>query len=170
MVHFDVVKARSQFAVEPELAHFFQAEVLVPSPLPPHLIVFPDEKARKAVKPAVSKLKSPEGGGWSKPALSGAESSKICETGRSSSTAFTSASSFSTSSQHVAEGEAATSLFSQNEDLSVLDDKGQIVHQVPRVACQHAAEPHNLSLLGKAAPASCRCLAGNFRCGTCESR
>ena len=29
IVHFDVVKAENHFAVAPELAHFYQAEVLV---------------------------------------------------------------------------------------------------------------------------------------------
>jgi hypothetical protein len=43
VVHFDVVKAANQFAVAEGLRRFYQAEVLVPSPLPPHLIVFPDE-------------------------------------------------------------------------------------------------------------------------------
>ena len=42
VVHFDVVKAANQFAVAPVLRRFYQAEVLVPSPLPPHLIVFPE--------------------------------------------------------------------------------------------------------------------------------
>ena len=34
---FDVVKAVSQFAVTAELRRFYQAEVLVPSPVPAHL-------------------------------------------------------------------------------------------------------------------------------------
>ncbi len=40
IVLFDVVKAKDQFVVPPELKHFYQAEVLVPSPIPPNLIVF----------------------------------------------------------------------------------------------------------------------------------
>ena len=57
VVHFNVVKAESHFAVAPEQGHFYQAEVLVPSPLPPHLIVFPeDQKATKRTGPATSKI------------------------------------------------------------------------------------------------------------------
>ena len=60
VVHFDVVKAENQFAVAPEQMHFYQAEVLVPSPLPPHLIVFPeDQKANvlpKCTGPATRKI------------------------------------------------------------------------------------------------------------------
>ena len=41
-IHFDIVKAGSAFAIPPALRHFYQAEVLIPSPLPPHLIIFPD--------------------------------------------------------------------------------------------------------------------------------
>jgi hypothetical protein len=46
IVYFDVVKAKDQFAVPPELKHFYQAEVLVPSPIPPDLILFdaPDDE------------------------------------------------------------------------------------------------------------------------------
>ncbi len=39
IVRFDVVKSRSQFDVTDSLRHFYQAEVLVSSPIPPHLIV-----------------------------------------------------------------------------------------------------------------------------------
>ena len=42
VVRFDVVKAKDQFAVPTELKHFYQAEVLVPSPIPPNLILFND--------------------------------------------------------------------------------------------------------------------------------
>ena len=48
IVRFEIVKATSCFAVPELLRHFFQAEVLVPSPLPPHLIVFPSQKASKS--------------------------------------------------------------------------------------------------------------------------
>jgi hypothetical protein len=40
-VHFDVVRAKKQEDVEKGLQKFYQAEVLVPSPIPPHLIDFP---------------------------------------------------------------------------------------------------------------------------------
>ena len=43
VVKFDVVRAKDQFAVPTELKRFYQAEVLVPSPLPPELIVFPTD-------------------------------------------------------------------------------------------------------------------------------
>src|SRR6185437_9459858 len=42
MIRFDVVKAKNQFAVHHSLKRYYQAEVLVPSPVPPHLIVFPN--------------------------------------------------------------------------------------------------------------------------------
>jgi hypothetical protein len=42
VVHFDVVQAKDQFAVAPDSKHFYQAEVLVPSPIPPELILFAD--------------------------------------------------------------------------------------------------------------------------------
>ena len=35
VVHFEVVKAKSQFAVAPELKQYYQAEVLVPSSVRP---------------------------------------------------------------------------------------------------------------------------------------
>ena len=44
VVRFEVVKAKNQYAVDANLKHFYQAEVLVPSPIPPHLINFPDSK------------------------------------------------------------------------------------------------------------------------------
>ena len=47
VVRFDVVKAKSCFAVPELLRHFYQAEVLVPSPLPPHLITFPRVNRKK---------------------------------------------------------------------------------------------------------------------------
>ena len=48
-VHFDVVKARNQYDVKPLLRKYFQAEVLVPSPVPPHLIIFPVADASSAL-------------------------------------------------------------------------------------------------------------------------
>ena len=44
VVRFDIVKAENAFAVPELLRHFYQAEVLVPSPLPPHLITLPNTK------------------------------------------------------------------------------------------------------------------------------
>ena len=42
---FVELKARTkdQFMIDPELKHFYQAEVLVPSPIPPDLILFAPE-------------------------------------------------------------------------------------------------------------------------------
>jgi len=42
VVRFDVVKAKTQFDVAEPLRQFYQAEALVPSPIPPDLIIFPD--------------------------------------------------------------------------------------------------------------------------------
>src|SRR5689334_22996662 len=47
VVRFDIVKAKSSFEV-PELLR--QAEILIPSPLPPHLISFPTQKVSRAPK------------------------------------------------------------------------------------------------------------------------
>ena len=41
IVRFDVVRAKDQFSVMPSLRQYYQAEVLVPSPIPPHLIEIP---------------------------------------------------------------------------------------------------------------------------------
>jgi ssDNA thymidine ADP-ribosyltransferase, DarT/zinc-binding in reverse transcriptase len=41
IVRFGIVKKENCFAVPELLRHFYQAEVLVPSPLPAHLIIFP---------------------------------------------------------------------------------------------------------------------------------
>ena len=49
VVRFDIVKAKSSFEV-PELRHNYQAEILIPSPLPPHLISFPTQKVSRAPK------------------------------------------------------------------------------------------------------------------------
>ena len=46
VVRFEVVKAKNQYAVHANLKHFYQAEVLVPSPIPPHLINFPDSNIK----------------------------------------------------------------------------------------------------------------------------
>jgi hypothetical protein len=58
VVHFDIVKAPNQFGVKAELQRFYQAEVLVPSSVPPNLIVFPDDvlpSAREEPKPKLPK-------------------------------------------------------------------------------------------------------------------
>ena len=47
VVDFAAVKAKNQFAVADEKRHLYQAEVLVPSPLQPDLIVFPEEQKEK---------------------------------------------------------------------------------------------------------------------------
>ena len=47
VVRFDVVKEASCFAVPELLRRFYQAEVLIPSPLPPHLIMFPSSKRKR---------------------------------------------------------------------------------------------------------------------------
>ena len=44
IVHFEIVKARKVFDVPETLHRFYQAEVLVPSPIAPHLIMFPRKK------------------------------------------------------------------------------------------------------------------------------
>ena len=41
IVRFEITKAEKVFSVPELLRHYYQAEVLVPSPLPPHLIIFP---------------------------------------------------------------------------------------------------------------------------------
>ena len=59
IIRFDVVKAKSQFDVEKHLVHFYQAEVLVPSPLPPDLIIFPTESAATNVHPPAAATARP---------------------------------------------------------------------------------------------------------------
>ena len=51
IVRFDVVRAKNQGDVEKELQRFYQAEVLVPSPIPPHLILIPNKPVAQFVKP-----------------------------------------------------------------------------------------------------------------------
>ena len=46
--HFDVIK---------ELQRFYQAEVLIPSPIPPHLIKFPSKPVKLPVKKKALSLK-----------------------------------------------------------------------------------------------------------------
>ena len=59
VIRFDVVKAKNQFAVDRSLKHFYQAEVLVPSPVPPELIVFPDTNSKPRVSGSVTKCEPP---------------------------------------------------------------------------------------------------------------
>jgi hypothetical protein len=47
IVRFDVVRAENAFKVPDLLRPFYQAEVLVPSPIPQHLVMFPREKKPK---------------------------------------------------------------------------------------------------------------------------
>ena len=49
-IRFDLVKAKNCFEVPQLLRHYYQAEILVPSPLPPHLISFPTQKVNRARK------------------------------------------------------------------------------------------------------------------------
>ena len=59
IIRFDVVKAKSQFDVEKHLVHFYQAEVLVPSPLPPDLIIFPTKSDATNVHPPAAATARP---------------------------------------------------------------------------------------------------------------
>ena len=103
VVRFDIVKAANQFRVSEDLRRFYQAEVLVPSPVPADLIVFPADDAKlsagkKELKPKVSEI----------------EKAESCKTRRSSMSSSISLSSSPTSSStasivSLAEGEAATS-------------------------------------------------------------
>lgn len=61
IVRFDVVQAKSYFDVPELLRKHFLAEVLVPSPIPPHLISFPDQiPLQPAINPPLPlKMTSP---------------------------------------------------------------------------------------------------------------
>ena len=62
-MRFDVVRAKRQGDVEKDLQRFYQAEVLVPSPILPHLIVFPKKPVTDLKVPKVdheSKAVTPE--------------------------------------------------------------------------------------------------------------
>ena len=116
VVRFDVVKAVNQFRITAELRRFYQAEVLVPSPVPANLIVFPDDVAVSAsdkLKPKVLKT----------------EKAESCKTRRSNvCSPSTSLSSSTTSSTagivSLVEGEAATFLVLQDDVISVLGVEG----------------------------------------------
>ena len=49
-MRFDVVRAKTVFDVAVDLQRFYQAEVLVPSPLPRHLIMIPSKAAKMPPK------------------------------------------------------------------------------------------------------------------------
>src|SRR4051794_5185627 len=93
---------RSMFDVAPDLQRFYQAEVLVPSPLPRHLIIIPSKpvKMRKKHLPAGASSKTTsaavEGGDLSTSDPTLAESAMVCGARRSSSKSSSSA--FSTAS------------------------------------------------------------------------
>ena len=133
IVRFDVVRAKTVFDVAVDLQRFYQAEVLVPSPLPRHLIIIPSKavKMPPKKKPASrgNELKSAaaEGGDLSVSEPTIAESAVVCEARRSSKSSSTSMS-FSTTSASttasnvsLAEGEAATSLTSHAMVRSALE-------------------------------------------------
>ena len=50
IVRLEIVKAKKVFDVPDTLQRFYQAEVLVPSPVPPHLIVFPKQNRKTRLK------------------------------------------------------------------------------------------------------------------------
>ena len=63
VVRFDNVKAANKFGVAVDLRRFYQAEVLVPSPVPAHLIVFPGDaepNVREKLKPKVPRTEKAE--------------------------------------------------------------------------------------------------------------
>ena len=119
-VRFDVVKAANQFAVTAELRRFYQAEVLVPSPVPAHLIVFPDDDDAEPCSSEKLKLKvlKTENAESCK-----AKRSSMCSSSTSLSSSTASASS-TASIVSLAEGEAATSLVLQDDVISVVGVEG----------------------------------------------
>ena len=135
IVRFDVVRARSMFDVAPDLQRFYRAEVLVPSPLPRHLIIIPSKAVKMRKKhpraSASSKTMSAavEGGDLSISDPTIAESAVVCgarrSSSKSSSSAFSTASASTTTSKvhfpQLAEGEAATSLSSHAMVRSALE-------------------------------------------------
>jgi len=115
VVRFDIVKAPNQFGIGAELQRFYQAEVLVPSPVTPNLIVFPDDVAP-------SDREEP------KPKLPTTESMVFCKARRSKVSSFSTPKSSSTTPTSstasivlLAEGEAATSLSSHAMVRSALE-------------------------------------------------
>src|SRR6185437_12803015 len=59
IIRFDIVKAPSHFDVAERLRQFYQAEVLVPSPIPPELISFPAKTVAYVSKAARAPKKRP---------------------------------------------------------------------------------------------------------------
>ena len=59
VVRFEIAKADNVFKVPELLRRFYQAEVLVPSPLPPHLIIFPRRKNGKKADTSSPSLPPP---------------------------------------------------------------------------------------------------------------
>ena len=97
IVRFDVVRAKTVFDVAPDLRRFYQAEVLVPSPLPRHLIIIPSKPVKMPKKKlasyapdAATEMKSAavEGGDLSVSEPTIAESAMVCEARRSSKSSF----------------------------------------------------------------------------------
>ena len=145
IVRFDVVKAKKVFDIAPDLRRFYQAEVLVPSPLPRHLIVIPSTSARMPskkkldaiVQDAAAVVKSAaiatdlnraaaESGDSSVSEPTIAESAAVCAARRSSkssstSVSFSTTSTLSSAGNSLAEGEAATSSTSQVIVCSALE-------------------------------------------------
>ena len=117
VVRFDVVKAANQFDVATELRRFYQAEILVPSPVLANLIMFPDD----AEPNVCEKLK---------PKVPRTEKAESCKARRSSMCSSSTSLSSSTASSStagivsLAEGKAATSLVLQDDVISVLGIEG----------------------------------------------
>jgi hypothetical protein len=118
VVRFDIVKAPNQFGVAAKLQRFYQAEVLVPSPVPANLIVFPDDVAPNAREKLKPKLPTTGSTVFCK-----ARRSNVCSCSTSESSSTTPASS-TASIVLLAEGEAATSLALQSAVISVVGGEG----------------------------------------------
>jgi hypothetical protein len=110
---FAAVTAKNQFAVAEAKRHLYQAEVLVPSPLPADLIVFPEEqkaKPSKARKPTTKPSAAPsaevktEGGDLPKPASPTQEIALLLETSSCTAACPTTV----TTSSHTLEGGMAS--------------------------------------------------------------
>jgi hypothetical protein len=118
VVRFNIVKAPNQFGVKAELQRFFQAEVLVPSPVPPNMIVFPNDVAPSANEEPKPKLPKTVSTVFCKAKRSKVSSSSTSEP---SSTTLTSS---TASIVLLAEKEAATSETLQSTVISVLGGEG----------------------------------------------
>src|SRR6478609_4717347 len=108
--------------------HFYQAEVLVPSPLPPHLIVFlEDQKATKCTGPATRKISTShraesktEGGELPKLELPRVERAELRESKSCTAARPTTV----TSSSHTLD-DGKASLVLQDDVLSASGDEGR---------------------------------------------